>query len=126
MGKLFVTTMEEQFSSNQVPAPEAQIPQPSLQVPASVPGISLAMLEQMKARAREEAIRITMEQRAQLGTQIPQQALAPKPNIIYARRNLTVAELLLTLLLACGIVTGVQYSWKAVSNLIPHVEIKVK
>ena len=116
--------MEEQFSSEQVAAPEPQIPQPSFQVPPSVPGVSPAMLEQMKARAREEAIRLTFEQRNQLVP--PQQPRVPEPNIIYARRNLTVAELLIVFLLACGTVTGIQYGWKAASSLVPHVEIKIK
>jgi hypothetical protein len=54
--------------------------------------------------------------------QIPQQS----PRVVYVRRNLTVAELALVLLLSCGLVTGVQAAWNFASNVLPRLEIKVK
>ena len=80
--------------------------------------ITPEMLAQMKARARELAIQQTMAQQAAIPPQQPQ--------VVYVRRNLTVAEILLVILLSCGIVTGIQWSWNIVTNLLPRVEIKVR
>jgi len=117
--------MEEQISSNQ---PPAQQETPSFQIPIPFPGITPAMLEQMKMRAREEAIRLTMEQKAVPPSVPPQYAPQPPstPNVVYVRRNLTVAEMLLILLLACGIVTGVQVAFSTLTNLLPRIEVKMK
>jgi hypothetical protein len=46
--------------------------------------------------------------------------------VVYVRRNLTVAELILIVALSCGIVTVVQAGWNFVSSSLPRVEIKVK
>jgi hypothetical protein len=115
--------MEEQIAPS-IPAPE-NFAAPSTATPNFPPTITPEMVSLMKARAREEAIRITMEQRQQVP--VPATFQPPTPQqIIYLRRNLTIAELLLTVLLACGIVTGVQLGWKAVSNFIPKVQIQIK
>ena len=80
--------------------------------------ITPEQLVQLKARARELAIQQTIAQ---------QQAIQPQPpQVIYVRRNLTVAEVLLVILLSCGIVTGIQWSWNIVTNVLPRVEIKVR
>jgi len=68
---------------------EEQIP-PS-QAP-EIPSISPGQLEEMKARAREMAIQQAF---AQQSVQQQQQ-----PKIVYLRRNLTVAELLLVFLIS--------------------------
>jgi len=94
---------------------EEQIP-PS-QAP-EIPSISPGQLEEMKARAREMAIQQAF---AQQSVQQQQQ-----PKIVYLRRNLTVAELLLVFLISCGIVTGIQWSWNILSNILPKIEIKVR
>lgn len=119
------------------------------QVPSSVPpqsqpsapnGLTPEVLEALKARAREEAIRMTMLQRqaqaqeeadrpiAQAEVPASRQSPVPQlqPQIIYLRRNLTVAELGLVILLSCGLVTGVQAGWNFVSNHLPSIEIKAK
>jgi hypothetical protein len=75
------------------------------------------MLAEMKARAMELAIQQTVPQR--LPMDIP-------PQVVYVRRNLTVAELLLVLLLSCGIVTGIQGLWYLGTNLLPRLEIRVR
>lgn len=98
--------MEEQIPPSQPPMPQASEGQ-----------ITPEMLAQMKARAREIAVQQAIAQQ-----QIPQQP----PQIVYLRRNLTVAEVLLVILLSCGIVTGVQWTWNIVTNLLPRVEIKVR
>jgi len=81
--------------------------------------ISPENLAAMKARAKEQAIRQAARQSlAQLQQQPPQ--------VIYVRRNLTVAELLVVFLISCGIVTGIQFVWHGVSNLLPKIEVRVK
>ena len=110
--------MEEQISASQVPEQQPQA------VPQSIPGagyISPQQLLEMKERARELAFQQTMVQQAAM-QQIPQQS----PRVVYVRRNLTVAELALVLLLSCGLVTGVQAAWNFASNVLPRLEIKVK
>ena len=102
-------TMEEQVVPSQAPMAMPTEPQ-----------ITPEQLAEMKAIARERAIQQTMGQRAV----IQQQALQ-QPQVVYVRRNLTVAELLLVILLSCGIVTGIQITWGAVSNFLPRIEVKV-
>jgi hypothetical protein len=81
--------------------------------------ISPENLAAMKARAKEQAIRqAARESLAQLQQQPPQ--------VMYVRRNLTVAELLVVFLISCGIVTGIQFVWHGVSNLLPRIEVRVK
>lgn len=80
--------------------------------------ITPEQLAQMKARAREIAVQQAIAQQQQL----PQQ----QPQIVYLRRNLTVAEVLLVILLSCGIVTGIQWGWSIATNVLPRVEIKVR
>jgi len=80
--------------------------------------ITPEQLAQMKARARELAVQQTIAQ---------QQPIQPQPpQVIYVRRNLTVAEVLLVILLSCGIVTGIQWGWNIATNVLPRVEIKVR
>ena len=107
MGKDFAASMDEQISPSQIP-----------QQTGPVPGtITPEQLEMMKARAREAAVRTTMEQR--------QQQVVP-PQVVYVRRNLTVAELILVVLLSCGLVTAVQVGWNFAANTLPRIEIKIK
>jgi hypothetical protein len=99
--------MEEQISPSQIP-----------QQTGPVPGtITPEQLEIMKARAREAAVRTAMEQR--------QQQVVP-PQVVYVRRNLTVAELILVVLLSCGLVTAVQVGWNFAVNTLPRIEVKIK
>jgi hypothetical protein len=100
---------------------EEQIPasQPPMQMPPQAENqITPEQLEAMKARARELAIQQTIAQQAAVQQQ--------QPRIIYLRRNLTVAEVLLILLLSCGIVTGIQWTWNTLSNVLPRIEVKVR
>jgi len=80
--------------------------------------ITPEQLAEMKARARELAIQQTIAQQAAMQQQ--------QPRVIYVRRNLTVAEVLLVLLLSCGIVTGVQWTWNIVTNFLPRIEVKMR
>lgn len=105
---------------------EQQVPpsQPAYQPPVE-PQITPEQLAEMKARARELAIQQTLAQQAAFSVPAPQPQPQP-PQVIYVRRNLTVAELLLVLLLSCGIVTGIQWSWNFISNVLPRVEVRVR
>ena len=118
--------MEEQIAPS-IPVSE-NFAAPSTATPNFPPTITPEMVSLMKARAREEAIRITMEQR-QAPVAAPMQApnpFTPPPQVVYLRRNLTLAELLLTLVLACGLVFGVQASWNFASQILPRIEVKMK
>ena len=92
------------------------------QVPPSQPPINPQItpeqLEQMKARARELAIQQTLAQKAPISP--------PQPQVIYVRRNLTIAEIIVILVLSCGLVTGVQFTWNVVNEFLPRLEINVK
>lgn len=124
--------MEDQVPSS-TPPQFSELKNP--QVP---PGITPEILEQMKARAREEAIRMTILQQ-QAATQeqaeyptvqpeIPSRFQVPpfSPQVVYVRRNLTVAELIVVFAIACGLVTGVQAGWNFISNSLPRIEIKAR
>jgi hypothetical protein len=127
-GQIFCTVMEEQIPSSTPPQ--------AIEPPSIPPGITPEMLEAMKARAREEAVRMTLLQQQQ--QQAPQEEvpvaqrmpapsfIPPQPQVVYVRRNLTVAELIVVFAIACGIVTGVQATWNFTSNLLPRIEIKAR
>lgn len=106
--------MEEQIPASNFP-PNQQ---------ASTSQITPDQLEQMKARAREAAILQTYAQQQQ------QQAVSYQTKelakIVYIKRPLTVAEILLMLLLSCGIVFGVQVGGSFILNNMPSIEIKMK
>jgi len=82
--------------------------------------------EALKAKAREDAIRQVMEQRAQQAQLPQQQSVSVQPQVVYVRRNLTVAEIILVFALSCGLVVGLQSGWSFASNLLPKIEIRVK
>lgn len=105
---------------------------PEFQAPMK---LSAEQIEMLKAVARERAIaQAAAEQQIQPPQQrlaAPSPSIAPpqpqqQPQIIYLRRNFTVAEILLVLLISCGIVTGVQALWGLGARILPQVEIKVK
>ncbi len=100
--------MEDQIPASR--APEAQMP-----IPGS---ITPEQLEEMKARARELALQQTIAQQAAVQQQ--------QPRVVYVRRNLTVAELLLIFLLSSGVVLGIQGVIHLAFNYLPRIEVKVK
>jgi len=102
---------------------EEQIP-PSQAIPSFEGKITPEQLAEMKARARELAIQQTLAQQAALQASQPQQQ--QQPQFVYVRRNLTVAEILLVFLISLGIVTGIQWSWNMLSNVLPRIEVKVR
>lgn len=116
-GERFCSLMEEQITPSQIP--QQQMPTPGTITPEQ--------LEMMKARAREAATRTFFEQRQQQALQSPGFPLiAQQPEVVYVRRNLTIAELILLVLLSCGLVTAVQVGWNFAANTLPRVEIKIQ
>lgn len=89
------------------------------------PRLTPEQVEALKAIARERAVQATVGQMANPPIQAPQPSRMP-PNVVYVRRNLTVAELLLILLVACGLVTGTQFLWNFASRILPQIEVRVK
>jgi hypothetical protein len=102
----------------QVPMSQSVPPSQAPEFMPEQPQITPETLAKMKAIAKERAVRMVATQQ-QL---YPQQ----EPKVVYVRRNLTVAELLLIILLSCGIVTGIQYTWNFATNVLPRIEIKMK
>jgi len=101
--------MEEQIPASQAP----------MQIPPQPEGqITPEQLAEMKARARELAIQQTLAQQSAFSQ--------PQPKVVYVRRNMTVAEVLLVLLLSCGIVTGIQWTWSTLTNVLPRIEVKIR
>lgn len=116
--------MEVPTSSQPPLPPTPQQPISGFDVPqVPLPGqITPEQVEQMKARARELAIQQTYAEQAQRIKEQPSAA----PQVVYVRRNLTVAELILVFLISCGIVTGIQWSWNFASSILPKVEIRLR
>jgi hypothetical protein len=102
--------------------------------------ITPELLETLKAQARQNAIKQVLEEsNTPTRMAIPQQnfnfsptqggnTARPQepPRIVYVRRNLTVAELIVIFAISCGLVLGVQGAWNIGSRLLPSIEIKVK
>jgi hypothetical protein len=49
-----------------------------------------------------------------------------RQQVVYVKRQLTVAEIGLMLLLSCGIVFGIQLVINFAVNTLPRIEIKMK
>jgi hypothetical protein len=109
--KRFACLMEEQIPSSNFPLEQQ-----------SLGGqITPDQLEQLKARAREAAIMQTYQQQPQVAP-----PAGPPAQVVYVKRPLTVAEILLLLLVSCGIVFGVQLGFNFAVNTLSRIEIKMK
>ena len=93
---------------------EDQIPPSNMPIPGS---ISPEQLAEMKARAREMAVQQALASQAQM---------QPTQQVVYVKRNLTIAELLFVFLISCGIVTGIQGVWYCATNILPRIEVKMR
>jgi len=123
MGKGFVSSMEGVPQSQE---PVASVPPVEQLAQFQRPEITPEHFEALKAKAREDAVRQVMEQRAQQAQLPQQQSVSVQPQVVYVRRNLTVAEVILVFALSCGLVVGLQSGWSFASNLLPKIEIRVK
>ena len=110
------------------------------QVPASQqpdlnpgrPPMTPENLEAFKEEARRRAIMQAMQD--QQVRQVPQpqpqqprvqyQPPAPQPQVVYVRRNLTVAEMGLMLLISVGILAGIQFTWNFSTDILSRIEIR--
>ena len=95
---------------------------------------------------REAALQQAIEQVAAKRQNFPQQSVPPQPTpvqqasvtpsqpvaapaqpkMVYVRRNLTLAEILVVLAISCGLVTGIQFTWNAASDILSRIEIRDK
>jgi len=101
------------------------------QVPASnfppdqqglVGQITPEQLAEFKERARLAAMmQVYQQQQAQ-----PAPPGRPPEQVVYIKRPLTVAEIILLLLVSCGIVFGGQFVFNFAANTLPRIEIKMK
>jgi len=138
--------MQEQIpSSNPAQVDEQLQYEQSYQEPTFNP----ENLEALKARARDLAMQQAIAARGmQFPTkplasppmpkppQVPErpqpspapsyQAPAPQPNVVYLRRNLTIAEILIILALSTGILAGVQFAWGFSTDILSRIEIREK
>ena len=55
-----------------------------------------------------------------------QPAPMPEPRVVYVRRNMTIAEMGLTLLISVGILTGIQFAWNFTTDIFSRIEIREK
>ena len=72
-------------------------------------------LQEMKMMARQQAIQQIAQQRQ----------AAQQQQIVYVRRNLTVAEVIVVFIISCWLVFGIQAGWSVATNVLPKIEIKV-
>jgi hypothetical protein len=138
--------MQEQIpSSNPAQVDE----QPQYEQTYQEPTFNPENLESLKARARDLAMQQAIAARGMqtpanpMATpplaQPPQapprpkpaptpnyQAPAPQPNVVYLRRNLTIAEILIILALSTGILAGVQFAWGFSTDILSRIEIREK
>lgn len=113
----------EEYDPNQLKT--SKEPQQSMPIPGN---ITPEILEQMKQQAREMAVaQYFAQQQAQVQQQMdPPPSKEPMPQVVYVRRNLTIAELIVVFVISCGIVGGIQVGWNFVTQTLPKVEIRVK
>lgn len=115
--------MDEQVPASQefeIPqAPQPQMPQMQQPDFAAMRKIAMqqAIAQHQQAKQREYEATIAAPE---------PQAMAQQPNVVYVRRNFTVAELLVTFLIACGVVLGGQFTWHFFTDLLPRIEIREK
>lgn len=57
---------------------------------------------------------------------LPRPAAQEEPQVVYVRRNLTLAELILVFVISIGAVTGVQFGWHIATDVLPRIEIRDK
>jgi len=139
-GQRFSTPAEfdQAVQQGQVPPP------PSLEQRQEQPGVAYNVPDFQAMR--EAALQQAIEQVAAKRQNFPQQSVPPQPTpvqqasvtpsqpvaapiqpkVVYVRRNLTIAEILVVLAISCGLVTGTQFIWNAGADLLSRIEIRDK
>jgi hypothetical protein len=137
-GQRFNTPAEfdQAVQQGQVPPP----PPPEQQQPGVV--YNVPDFQAMREAALQQAI----EQVTAKRQNFPQQSAPPQPmpaqqapvapsqpvvtpsqpKVVYVRRNLTIAEILVVLAISCGLVTGTQFIWNAGADVLSRIEIRDK
>ena len=132
---------------------EGQVPasqQPDLN--PGRPAMTPENIESLKEEARRRAIMQAMQERQNQNSQTPPPGMelsmdgsqyvpkkypdiipqmqsrppAPQPQVVYVRRNLTVAEVGLMLLISVGILAGIQFTWNFSTDILSRIEIREK
>ena len=77
------------------------------------------------AAMRQEAMQRAVQQVTgrPMAEQMPAQ---PQPQVVYVRRNLTIAELALVFAISTVGVIGVQAGWNFATDVLPRIEIRDK
>jgi len=108
---------------NQMPQPEA----PQAKAFAQNPVPSLEQIMQAKRALQAMQQPPVAPQYTQPQPPAPQPQVAPQePRVVYVRRNLTIAELIVVLAISCGLVFGVQFISSKAMELLPRIEVRVK
>jgi len=120
---------------NQATAPEPQ--------PAQQPGVAFNRpdFQAMREQALQDAI-AQVTQRQATGEQQQQFVQPPasqsasisqplvqtqvEPKVIYVKRNLTLAEIIIVFAITTGCVLGIQGAWTLATDILPRIEIKDK
>jgi hypothetical protein len=124
---------------NQVTVPEAQ--------PAQQPGVVFNRpdFQAMREQALQDAIAQVTQRQAtgeppQQFVQVPVPQPAPaqvsppqpliqtqaEPQVVYVKRNLTLAEIIIIFAITTGCVVGIQGIWTLATDILPRIEIKDK
>jgi hypothetical protein len=119
---------------------QAAVPEPQ---PAQQPGVVFNRpdFQAMREQALQDAIaqvtqrQATGEQQQQF-VQPPVQQPAPisqplvqtqvEPQVVYVKRNLTLAEIIIVFAITTGCVLGIQGIWTVATDILPRIEIKDK
>ena len=102
----------------QVAAKRQYFPQEQPSVPQQMPQRSAPVAQPVAAPPQPVARPL----------QPPVQAVPPQaqPKVVYVRRNLTLAEILVVLAISCGLVTGTQFIWSMGADVLSRIEIRDK
>ena len=90
------------------------------------PPITPEQIEAMRAEAMRQAVEQVRGRNAPPPMQQPFMEPEPEiePQVVYVRRNFTVAELILVLIMAIASVSLFQAVWGTVAPNLPRIEIK--
>jgi len=111
---------EERYEENMPPESSNEPPIPNR--------ITAEQVAQMKALAREQAIQQALLNKKVMERQNPLPFNSPPPvreKIVYVRRNLTVAEVIVVFAISLGVVIGIPAAWNFANNILPRIEVKV-
>ena len=121
-GPRYENPAEYDAAQQQQAPPSQQPPMPNF---AAMRELALQQaIEQVTGQRGAEAPPAQVQQPPTVQPAPPQPR--PEPKVVYVRRNLTLAELILVFALSIGMVTGVQFVWQVVTDILPRIEIRDK